>query len=90
MCVTSGTRLSRHPCRVREGCGLGCVGPRAVPFALPGARSEPPDELKDEEEERQLDIRRDMRGRIEDQARKAGVDKVLFARPSYIVHSLRS
>lgn len=55
-----------------------------------GARSEPPGELKDGEEERQLDNRRNMLGRTEDQARKAGVDKVLFARPSYVVHSLRS
>ena len=66
------------------------MGPRAVPFALPGALSEPPDELKDGEDERQLDNRSNMLGRIEDQARKAGVDKVLFARPSYVVHSLRS
>ena len=49
-----------------------------VPFMLPGAHSELPDELKDEEEERELDSQRNVLRRIEDRLRGWGVDEVIF------------
>ncbi|KAG8218300.1 hypothetical protein J3R82DRAFT_3914 [Butyriboletus roseoflavus] len=62
---------------VREGWSVWAHVP--VPFMLPGAQSESPDELKDEEEERELDNQRSILRRIEDRLRDWGVDEVLFA-----------
>lgn len=61
---------------VREGWSVWAHVP--VPFMLPGAQSELPDELKDEEEERELDNQRTMLRRIEDRLRGWGVDEVIF------------
>ena len=61
---------------VREGWSVWAHVP--VPFMLPGARSESPDELKDEEEERELDDQRNILRCIEDRLRGWGVDEVLF------------
>ena len=61
---------------VREGWSVWAHVP--VPFMLPGTQSELPDELKDEEEERELDKQRDILHRIEDRLREWGVDEVLF------------
>ena len=61
---------------IREGWSVWAHVP--VPFMLPGTQSELPDELKDEEEERELDNQRNMLRRIEDRLREWGVDEVLF------------
>lgn len=61
---------------VREGWSVWAHVP--VPFMLPGIRSELPDELKDEEEEKELDNQRNTLRRIEDRLREWGVDEVLF------------
>ena len=61
---------------VREGWSVWAHVP--VPFMLPGAHSELPDELKDEEEERELDNQRSILHRIEDRLRGWGVDEVIF------------
>ncbi|KAF8556279.1 hypothetical protein OG21DRAFT_675549 [Imleria badia] len=61
---------------VREGWSVWAHVP--VPFMLPGTQSELPDELKDEEEERELDNQRNILRRIEDRLREWGVDEVLF------------
>ncbi|KAF8450918.1 hypothetical protein L210DRAFT_2420029 [Boletus edulis BED1] len=61
---------------VREGWSVWAHVP--VPFMLPGTQMELPDELKDEEEERELDNQRNILHRIEDRLREYGVDEVIF------------
>lgn len=61
---------------VREGWSVWAHVP--VPFMLPGSQSELPDELKDEDEERELDNQRIILRRIEDRLRGWGVDEVFF------------
>ncbi|KAF8121325.1 hypothetical protein EV363DRAFT_1186588 [Boletus edulis] len=58
---------------VREGWSVWAHVP--VPFMLPGTQMELPDELKDEEEERELDNQRNILHRIEDRLREYGVDE---------------
>ncbi|KIL00478.1 hypothetical protein PAXRUDRAFT_129831 [Paxillus rubicundulus Ve08.2h10] len=61
---------------VHEGWSVWAHVP--VPFMLPGPTSDVADDLKDEEEEKELEKRRSTLRRIEERLRGWGVDEVLF------------
>lgn len=61
---------------VRDGWSVWAQVP--VPFALPGPALEVSGELRDEEEEKELECRRAVLRRIEERLREWGVDEVLF------------